>query len=192
MRIANNILVLLVSLLNFASGAAITGNGTAYAVEIENQTTVSKGQIQPQIAYANVWADESGATHIVNCEFEGLALQTFAPPATPEWVGVSPDEVDHITYGILPVGYVGSWHHAPSPQWIVILSGAWSVETTDGNIIRQGAGEMQFNAETDARPRGNDTRVGHITRNAGDIPCVQLIISLRPNTTAFENAKCAY
>ena len=47
-----------------------------------------------------------------------------------------------IAYAILPVGYVGPWHAAPGPQWVITLSGRWSVEATDGTVMEQGPGEM--------------------------------------------------
>lgn len=75
----------------------------------------------------------------------------------------------------------GTWHHAPGPQWVVTLSGKWSVKTTDGSKLIQGSGEAQFNADSSSHLRSGDDRVGHITRTVGDEPNVQLIIKLKPN-----------
>lgn len=107
-------------------------------------------------------------------------------------MGISPDEIESIAYAALPPGYVGSWHHAPGPQWVITLSGKWSVETTDGSVLVQGPGEMQFNADSNAKPRANDDRVGHVSRTVGNKPNIQLIIKLKPNANkARTTGRCA-
>lgn len=144
-------------------------NSEVYSVPDDSPiTTIRNGETQPKIKYATVWADDDGATHIGYCNIEGLQFNSYAPPAAPQWFGLSPDEIESISFAALPVGYVGDWHHAPGPQWVVVLSGRWSVETTDGSILEQGPGEFQFNADSNSRPRPDDDRVGHITRTVGE------------------------
>lgn len=142
-------------------------------------STVSDGETQPLVKYASFYTDETGATHFKYCRFEGLSKQSFSPPALPQWVGELPEDVNSLSIGILPVNYVGTWHSAPGPQAVVTLSGAWSLEATDGQILIQRPGEWYFANDYDSKPRPNDTRVGHITRNADDVPCVQLILSFK-------------
>lgn len=144
------------------------------------ERTVSGGQTQPPVKFDTIWADDEGATHIGHCRFEGLQFKSYAPPSAPQWIGVSPDEVESIAYAVLPPGYVGTWHHAPGPQWVITLSGKWSVETTDGTTLVQGPGEVQFNADSHSHPRKDDKRVGHVSRTVGSEPNVQLIIKLKP------------
>lgn len=168
----------MIDLVNFSACA----NETVHPVPMNSpETTISNGKTQPPVKFATIWADAAGATHISYCRFEGMVFQSYAPPAAPQWVGPSPDEIESISYAALPVGYVGNWHHAPGPQWVITLSGKWSVETTDGSIVVQGPGEMQFNADSSSRPRPGDDRVGHISRCVGNEPNVQLIIKLKPN-----------
>lgn len=156
-------------------------------------TTVVDGNTQPPIKFATIWADDTGATHIGHCRFEGLQYQSYAAPAAPQWIGVSPDDIDSIAYASLPPGYVGTWHHAPGPQWVITLSGKWSVEATDGKILVQGPGEIQFNADSTSRPRPNDDRVGHVSRTVGGEPNVQLIIKLKPDAVNPRlQGVCAY
>lgn len=170
--------IFLIDSVTFAASA----NKTVYAVPSSSPaTTVYNGKAQPPIKFATIWADDKGATHVSYCRFEGMEFKSYAPPAAPQWVGPSADEIDSIAYAALPVGYVGDWHHAPGPQWVVTLSGKWSVETTDGSVLVQGPGEMQFNADSSSRPRPGDDRVGHISRTVGNEPNVQLIIKLKPN-----------
>ena len=39
---------------------------------------------------------------------------------------------------VQPVGWVGTWHENPAPQWIVPLSGRWWVESMDGKRVEMG------------------------------------------------------
>ncbi|MBT0717497.1 hypothetical protein HGT71_04285 [Rosenbergiella epipactidis] len=171
------ILISLSSLSSFSYSANVLHNVDS----LDPHPTQSNGKSQPPIKYSMVWADKSGATHIQSCRIEGLQFKTYAPPSAPQWIGVAPDQIESIAYAVLPPGYVGTWHHAPGPQWVVTLSGKWSVETTDGAVLVQGPGEMQFNADSSSHPRKNDTHVGHISRTIGNEPNVQLIIKLKPN-----------
>lgn len=164
--------------------AVFYGAGTAYSSvhAVPKEPLDTKGSdvhLQPPISYATLWAGEDGTTHIGHCRLMGLELKSYAPPAAPQWIGLSPDNIDSIAYAVLPPGYVGNWHRAPGPQWVITLQGKWSVETTDGSVLVQGPGEMQFNADTQSRPRPGDVRVGHITRTVGDEPNVQVIIKLK-------------
>lgn len=146
----------------------------------------------PTVSYANLWADARGQTHVAKCELHGMKLLSYAPPAAPEWFGTPPEDIESITYAVLPVGYVGSWHHAPGPQWVVTLSGQWSVEATDGQTLVQGPGEFQFNADTTSFASTAGGKVGHISRTVGNVPNVQLIIKLKPRPGAvYANQPCA-
>lgn len=167
-----------VSTLSFAAGE-VNGVPTDKATQ-----TVSQEKKQPEIKYATIWADETGATHIGHCRIEGLEYKSYAPPSAPQWIGISPDDVESTAWAVLPPGYVGNWHHAPGPQWVITLSGKWSVETTDGTKLVQGPGEIQFNADTPSHARPGDPRIGHITRTVGNAPNVQLIIKLKPGANS--------
>ncbi len=43
-----------------------------------------------------------------HCQIGGLEFKSYAPPAEPQWIGVSPAEIESIAYAVLPPGYVGS------------------------------------------------------------------------------------
>lgn len=165
-----------------ATGAVAPAHARVQAVPADShQSTVSGGKTQPPVKFANIWADDKGATHISYCRFEGLEYKSYAPPSAPQWIGVSPDEIESVAYAVLPPGYIGTWHAAPGPQWVITLSGKWSVETTDGSKLEQAAGEMLLDTDNHSRPRPDDDRVGHVSRTEGDVPNVQLIIKLKDN-----------
>lgn len=158
--------------------------------EVQAATVADKDH--PAIPYANVWADAQGHTHVARCELKGMKLLSYAPPAAPEWFGTPPEDIQSITYAVLPVGYVGSWHHSPGPQWVVTLSGKWSVETTDGQTLVQGPGDFQFNADSTSFASTPGGKVGHVSRTVGDVPNVELIIKLKPRPGAvYANQPCA-
>ena len=144
----------------------------------------------PALRYGVLYADAKGQSHVQYCDLKNFIFKSYAPPAAPQYVGFPPGDVASIKYAILPVGYVGTWHTAPGPQWVITLSGRWSVEATDGSVLEQGPGEVEFNADTGATPQGPEGHVGHLTRQVGDVPNVQLIVSLKPRTGKRSTDPC--
>ncbi|WP_457107049.1 hypothetical protein [Methylobacterium sp. P5_C11] len=136
----------------------------------------------PVLRYGALYADDTGHSHVQYCDLKNFVFKSYAPPAAPQYVGFPPGAVKSIKYAVLPVGYVGTWHTAPGPQWVITLSGRWSVEATDGSVLEQGPGEVEFNADIGSTPQGPDGHVGHLTRQVGDVPNVQLIVSLKERT----------
>jgi hypothetical protein len=175
-----------------AAPSATPARPLLYAVPAPAASSHGAVAAVPEIPYATVWADDKGQTHVGTCALKGLKLISYAPPAAPEWLGIAPDDIDSVTYNVLPVGYVGQWHHAPGPQWVITLSGKWSVETTDGHTLVQGPGDFQFGADAEAYASTPDGKVGHITRTVGSEPNVHVIIRLKkkPNQT-YVNQQCA-
>src|ERR1700722_8505856 len=134
-----------------------------------------------EVLYANVWADDKGVTHISKCVLKELDLQSFAPPAAPYYLGFAPESVQSVVFSVLPKGWYGDWHHAPGPQWVITLSGAWEIETADGSTLRQGPGEFQFNSDESAYAGTPRAHVGHTAKQVGDVPNVRVIITLKKN-----------
>ena len=158
--------------------------------EDSSNVTVVSGQKQPLAKFAALLTDECGGTYVKYCKFEGLSFRSYAPPAEPQWVGPLPDdEVKGMTVAILPKDYVGTWHTAPGPQFVVTLSGGWSLEATNGQILTQYAGDWHFDGDTSSKPRPNDPRVGHLTRALGNEPCVQLVISFKNYPSYVNNCE---
>ncbi|MDP4002043.1 hypothetical protein [Methylobacterium sp. NEAU K] len=144
----------------------------------------------PALRYGVLYADDKGQSHVQYCDLKNFIFKSYAPPAAPQYVGFPPGEVKSIKYAVLPVGYVGTWHTAPGPQWVITLSGRWSVEATDGTVLEQGPGEVEFNADMGSTPQGPEAHVGHLTRQVGDVPNVQLIVSLKPRKGKHATDPC--
>ena len=180
-------------LLTTHAAAIAEANGAKPMLSATAASSGASGLVEtdpPVLRYANIHADSAGATHVEYCTLRGFALNDYAPPATPQWLGIPPGEIKSIGYGVLPVGYVATWHHSPGLQWVFVLSGRWSVETTDGGVLQQGPGDFQLNAEDGASPQGPDGRVGHLARQVGDVPTVQLFVSLKEGSSTKPPARC--
>jgi hypothetical protein len=75
------------------------------------------------------------------------------------------------------VGWVGDWHENPAPQWIVVLSGRWFIESMDGTRIEQGPGEFSFGEDQGCKADA-DGRKGHRSGALGDAPAVLMTVQL--------------
>ena len=79
-------------------------------------------------------------------------------------------------FTVQPVGWVGEWHENPAPQWIVVLSGRWWIESMDGTRIEQGPGEFSFGEDQGCTAR--DGRKGHRSGTIGSVPAVLMTVQL--------------
>lgn len=175
--------LLLASIACGAGARAADGKASEPLMTIEPASSGPAGLASadpPALRYGVLYADDKGHSHVQYCDLKNFIFKSYAPPAAPQYVGFPPGEVTSVKYAVLPVGYVGTWHTAPGPQWVITLSGRWSVEATDGTVLEQGPGEVEFNADMGSTPQGPEKHVGHLTRQVGDVPNVQLIVSLKP------------
>jgi hypothetical protein len=104
-------------------------------------------------------------------EFE---LKSMKAPAAPQWQGRSITGKMTTMVTVQPVGWIGTWHENPKPQWIVPLSGRWFVEAMDGTRVEMGPGDLSFGG--DQYCREIDSKRGHRSGTIGDIPAVLMVI----------------
>ncbi len=83
---------------------------------------------------------------------------------------------------VQPVGWEGTWHENPAPQWIIPLSGRWYVESMDGTRIEMGRARFR-SARTRAAARWNG-KTGHKSGTVGDAPAVLMGCSSTPSANA--------
>jgi len=81
-----------------------------------------------------------------------------------------------VVFTVQPVGWVGEWHENPAPQWIVVLSGRWFIESMDGARIEQGPGEFSFGEDQDCI--ATHGRKGHRSGTLGAEPCRLMTVQL--------------
>jgi hypothetical protein len=138
--------------------------------------------VKPQLAYWHVWTDADGVSRLSRCLMSEFELSSISAPAAPQWQGTRVRHEATVMLTVLPVGWVGSWHENPKPQWIIPLSGRWFVESMDGQRIEMGPGEISFGADQNTVER--DGRKGHLSGSVGEAPAVLLLVQ-------FENAPAA-
>lgn len=128
----------------------------------------------PRLSYWLLWADEQGISRQRRCEIADFDFTSISPPAGPQWLGRSFTGETTVMVTVLPVGWVGTWHENPKPQWIIPLSGRWFVESMDGQRIEMGAGELSFGADQNSGTV--DGKKGHLSGTVGAEPAVLMLV----------------
>jgi hypothetical protein len=129
---------------------------------------------KPHVSYWHLWTDERGVsrqTRRVMTEFERKSIRE---PASPQWLGQQITAETTVMVTVLPVGWVGTWHENPKPQWIIPLSGRWFVESMDGQRVEMGPGDISFGADQNTQER--DGKKGHLSGTVGAEPAVLLLV----------------
>ncbi len=96
---------------------------------------------RPSIPYWHLYVDEDGVSHQRQCCLTGYELRRVGA-ADPQWNDEQGTHPSTVVFTVQPVGWVGEWHENPAPQWIVVLSGRWFIESMDGTRIEQGPGRV--------------------------------------------------
>ncbi|WP_017301370.1 cupin domain-containing protein [Nodosilinea nodulosa] len=150
--------------------------------------TTDQSPTPPTIDYWHVWTDGDGVSHQSRCQMTDFKLKSIAPQADPQWMGQMQQEGGTATFMVLPVGWVGTWHENPKPQWIVPLSGRWFVETMDGQRVEMGPGEISFGEDqnTQADAQG---RQGHLSGTVGDEPARLMVIQFDQTPTIAQSCR---
>ena len=131
---------------------------------------------KPSVAYWHLWADVDGVSHQSPCALTAFELKGVGD-ADPQWNDRQDTVPSTVVVTVQPVGWVGDWHENPAPQWIVVLSGRWWIESMDGTRIEQGAGEFSFGEDQGCKATA-DGRKGHRSGTVGDQPAVLMTVQL--------------
>ncbi len=131
---------------------------------------------RPSIPYWHLWADEAGVSHQKQCALTQFELKGVGG-AAPQWNNKHETVPSTVVVTVQPVGWVGDWHENPAPQWIVVLSGRWWIESMDGTRIEQGPGEFSFGEDQNCR-QSADGKKGHRSGTIGDQPAVLMTLQL--------------
>jgi hypothetical protein len=137
---------------------------------------------RPSIAYWRLSTDENGVSHQSPSALTEYELAQVGA-AAPQWNDRQPTQSSTVVFTVQPVGWVGDWHENPAPQWIVVLSGRWWIESMDGVRIEQGAGEFSFGADQHCIADG-EGRKGHRSGTIGDQPAVLMTVQLHGASNA--------
>src|SRR5579864_714397 len=104
-----------------------------------------------KIPYWSQWTAPDGQTHTTKCYLSKLESKPFS--STPQYIQRLPGDVDSLVYTQLPAGWAGKWHINPKRQWVVVLSGQYYMETSDGKGVTLTAGDVFFGGDQGAKPR---------------------------------------
>lgn len=138
-------------------------------------TPTAESGPKPRIPFMHLWTDEHGVSHQAPCALEDFELKGIGG-ADPQWNNKHQTCSSTVVVTVQPVGWVGDWHENPAPQWIVVLSGRWWIESMDGTRIEQGPGEFSFGEDQGCTQ--TDGRKGHRSGTIGDAPAILMTIQL--------------
>lgn len=147
---------------------------SAYADEARGVGMTS--QEQPGIPFWHVWTDNSGITHQTRQMLQDFKMQEITSGNTPQWLSAPCSGDATVLFSVLPAGWSSPWHENPAPQWVMPISGAWAVETMDGQRVEMGVGDLSFGG--DQNTMAQDGKRGHLSWVVGDEPCRLMIVQL--------------
>ena len=133
-----------------------------------------EGDGPSKLSYWHLWADDDGVSRQTRCELTAFDLGSLGPGDSAQWNESLLDD-GNAFLTVLPVGWSAGWHMNRTAKWIFVLTGQWSVESMDGQRVVIGPGEFSFGGDQNCKadPQG---RLGHLSAQVGDVPCVQLIV----------------
>ena len=128
----------------------------------------------PTIPYWHLWTDLDGISRQTRCTMTDFQFKSMKPPVAPQWQGEKTSGGMSVMVTVQPVGWSGTWHENPKPQWIIPLSGRWYVESMDGQRVEMGPGEISFGG--DQKCNTIDGRTGHMSGTISDAPAVLMVV----------------
>jgi hypothetical protein len=143
---------------------------------------------KPRVPYWHLYTDSEGTSRQKRCVMTEFELKSMQPPADPQWQGRKHHDGMSVLVTVLPVGWVGTWHENPAPQWIIPLSGCWWVESMDGERVEMGPGEISFGEDQNCVQQ--DGKRGHASGTVGDEPAVLMIVQF--DTRRAQTTPCRF
>ena len=115
-----------------------------------------------------IYADEEGESHFEDVEF-AFEQTDFVPPAPPVLM-TALESASSYGFELVHPGWHGNWHPVPQRLLAVYLSGAGTIEASDGELRDLGPGTILLAEDT--------TGKGHISEVTGDKDMLVLILML--------------
>jgi len=143
---------------------------------------------KPTVSYWHLSTDADGVSRLTRCVMDRFVLKSMNPPADPQWQGEKKSGGMTTMVTVQPVGWIGTWHENPRPQWIISLSGRWFVEAMDGTRVELGPGELSFGGDQNCKETGG--KLGHRSGTVGGMPAVLMVVQL--NDVTAPPSPCAF
>ncbi len=131
---------------------------------------------KPSIGYWHLWTDEQGVSHQQRCQLTEWELKGVGG-ADPQWNDKQLRGEATVVFTVQPVGWVGTWHENPAPQWIIPITGRWWVEAMDGTRIEMGPGDISLGEDQGCKVDAQG-RKGHMSGTVGGQPAVLMTVQL--------------
>ena len=131
---------------------------------------------KPSIGYWHLWTDEDGTSHQQRCQLTEWELKGVGG-ADPQWNDKQLRSEATTVFTVQPVGWVGTWHENPAPQWIIPISGRWWVEAMDGTRVEMGPGDISLGEDQGCK-QDVQGRKGHRSGTVGGQPAVLMTVQL--------------
>ena len=147
----------------------------AIPTEFTHERSSRQGRPKPSVPYWHLYVDADGISHQSQCALTDYELKGVGP-ADPQWNDKMERGEATVVFTVQPVGWVGDWHENPAPQWIIVLSGRWWIESMDGARIEQGPGDFSFGEDQGCTE--TDGKKGHRSGTIGDEPCCLMTVQL--------------
>lgn len=132
---------------------------------------------KPELIYWHVWTDENGISRQTKATMMNFEKESMGD-ADKQWNMHLLSGDAHLMFSELPVGWEGTWHENPEPQWIIPLSGRWYVETMDGHRVEMGPGDISFGGDQGTK-KDSEGRKGHLSGTVGNEPAKLMMIQLK-------------
>ena len=115
-----------------------------------------------------IYADEDGESHFEEVEF-AFQQADFVPPAPPVLMTAFESATSY-GFELVHPGWRGDWHPVPQRLLAVYLSGAGTMQASDGEIRDLQPGTIQLAEDTSGK--------GHISEVTGEDDMLVLVLML--------------
>ena len=137
------------------------------------------------IQFIRIWTSADSATHIKRCEVP--RLEESGDFGTIQYVrNLANSSVTPFNLVLTQQTGDNPWHPSPNTQFVVTLSGAWFVNTTDGDYVEMFAGDLLFQDDYAGSPLGGV----HYSGTLGGEACNQLVIAVEQSSSEIPADLC--
>ncbi|KAL2634763.1 hypothetical protein R1flu_006242 [Riccia fluitans] len=138
--------------------------------------------------YTQLWVDETGETHVQECQMTGFSLQNYS--AYQQFVRDDfGGNATKFVFTELSVNLSQPLHSTPAVQFVITLAGSWYIKTTDGTYRAFQPGEVLFQDNTKNSPAAKVPQ--HYSGQAGDVPCQQFVLQINRQPEKFKSGNLA-
>jgi hypothetical protein len=119
--------------------------------------------------YVRLFSDPDGNSHFQDCQ-EDLTAAELAPGIPPVFLS-SAVNANQASFFAAPRGWESTWHPSTSRNLFVVITGAWEITASDGEMRRFSSGAVVLVEDTSGK--------GHTSRVIGQEDSLLLLVQLK-------------